>query len=62
MVEDQHLTTTMQILCVKKLQLLGYQQHTYTIIGTINKHLTNYLQHAFINNNHEYWSKYTHQD
>jgi hypothetical protein len=40
---DQHLTITMQILYVQKLQLLGYQQHTYAIIGTIHRYLTNYL-------------------
>jgi hypothetical protein len=40
---DQHLTTTMQILYVQKLQLLGYQQHTYTIIGTKHRYLTNCL-------------------
>jgi hypothetical protein len=49
---DQHLATTMQILYVQKLQLLGYQQHTYTIIRTIRRYLTNCLQHIFINNNH----------
>jgi hypothetical protein len=38
---DQYLTTTMQILYVQKLQLFGYQQHTYTIIGTIHKYLSN---------------------
>jgi hypothetical protein len=42
----------MQILHVQKLQLLGYQQHTYAIIGTIHRYLTNCLQHIFINNNH----------
>jgi hypothetical protein len=50
---NQHLSTTMQILYVQKLQSLGYQQHTYAIITTsIHRYLTNYLQHAFINNNH----------
>jgi len=49
---DQHLVVAMQILYVQKLQLLGYQQHTYTIIGTIHRYLTNCLQHTFINNNH----------
>jgi len=42
----------MQILYVKKLQLLGYQQHTYVIIGTIHRYLPNCFQHIFINNNH----------
>jgi hypothetical protein len=42
----------MQIFYVKKLLSLGYQQHTYTIITTINKHVTNCLQLVFINNNH----------
>ncbi len=32
--------------------MLGYQQHTHTIIGTIHKYWTNCLQHVFINNNH----------
>ncbi len=40
---DQHLIITMQILYVQKLQLLGYQQHTYTIIGTIHISLINRL-------------------
>jgi hypothetical protein len=40
---DQHLATTMQILYVQKLQLLGYQPHTYIIIRTIHRYLTNYL-------------------
>jgi hypothetical protein len=57
---NQHLTTTMQIFYVQELQLLGYQQHTYTSITTINKYLTNCLQHVFINNSNGYWSKYTH--
>jgi hypothetical protein len=42
----------MQILYVQKLQLLGYQQHTYAIIRTIHRYLTNYFQHIFINNIH----------
>jgi hypothetical protein len=42
----------MQIFYVQKLQSLGYQQHTYTIITIINRYLTNCLQHVFINNNH----------
>ncbi len=50
---DQHLSTTMQILYVQKLQSLKYKQHTYAIITTsIHRYLTNCLQHAFINNNH----------
>jgi hypothetical protein len=49
---NQHLTIAMQILYVKKLQLLGYQQHTYVIIGTIHRYLPNCFQHIFINNNH----------
>jgi hypothetical protein len=44
---DQHLIVVMQILYVKKLQLLRYQQHTYAIIGTIHRYLTNCLQHIF---------------
>jgi hypothetical protein len=42
----------MQILYVKKLQFLGYQQHTYAIIGTIHRYSNNCFQHIFINNNH----------
>jgi len=42
----------MEILYVQKLQLLGYQQHTYAIIGIIHRYLTNYFQHIFIHNNH----------
>jgi hypothetical protein len=49
---DQHLAIAMQILYLKKLQLLGYQQHTYVVIGTIHRYLPNCFQHIFINNNH----------
>jgi hypothetical protein len=42
----------MQILYVQKLQSLIYQQHTYAIMGTIHRSLTNCFQHIFINNNH----------
>jgi hypothetical protein len=53
---DAWMTNIWQSQCkyymFKKLQLLGYQQHTYTIIGTIHRYLTNCLQHVFINNNH----------
>ncbi len=40
---DQYLKAAMQILYVQKLQLLGYQQHTYAIIGIIHRYLTNCL-------------------
>jgi hypothetical protein len=30
---DQHLGSAMQTLFIKKLQSLGYEQHTYVIIG-----------------------------
>jgi hypothetical protein len=40
----------MQILYVQKLKLLGHQQHTYAIIGTIHRYLTNSTY--FQNNNH----------
>jgi hypothetical protein len=30
---DQHLESVMQILYVEKLQSLGYEQHTYAIVG-----------------------------
>jgi parallel beta-helix repeat protein len=40
---DQHLTIVMQILYVQKLQLLGYQQHTHTILRIIHRYLTNCL-------------------
>jgi hypothetical protein len=42
----------MQILYINKLQSIGYEQHTYTIMGTINKIVQNSFQHIFINNNH----------
>jgi hypothetical protein len=42
----------MQILYVQKLQSLIYQQHTYVVVGTIHRSLTNCFQHIFINNNH----------
>jgi len=38
---DQHLIVAMQILYVQNLQLLGYQEHTNTIIGTIHRCLFN---------------------
>ncbi len=34
---DQHLGKAMQILYKEKLQSLKYEQHTYTIMKTINK-------------------------
>jgi hypothetical protein len=46
------MTTTMQMLYIQKLELLRYQQHTYAIIGTINRYLFKCLQHFFINKNH----------
>jgi hypothetical protein len=49
---DQHLVVAMQILYVQKLQLLGYLQHTYAIIATIHRYVTNCLQHTFINSIH----------
>jgi hypothetical protein len=49
---DQHLKTTMQILYVEKLQSLGYEQHTYAIIGKKCTCVKKCLQHIFINNNH----------
>jgi hypothetical protein len=42
----------MQILYKNKLECIGYEQHTYVIIGIINKIIKNSLQHLFINNNH----------
>jgi len=47
LLNDQHSIVAMQILYVQKLKLLRHQQHTYAIIGTIQKYLTNYLQHIF---------------
>jgi hypothetical protein len=46
------MMVTMQMLYVQKLQPLGYQQHTYTMTGTIRKYLSKCIQHIFINNNH----------
>ncbi len=37
MLNDQRLGSTMQILHKDKLQSLKYEQHTYTIMGTIEK-------------------------
>jgi hypothetical protein len=58
------LAITMQVLYVQKLQLFGYQQHTYIDIiwiTTIHRYLPNYcLQHVFINNNHLDFSLNTH--
>jgi len=42
----------MQILYVEKLQSLGYEQHTYEIIGKKSMSIKKCLQHIFINNNH----------
>jgi hypothetical protein len=42
----------MQILYINKLQSIGYEQHTYAIMGVINKIVQNSHQHIFINNNH----------
>jgi hypothetical protein len=42
----------MHMLYVKKLQSLGYQQHTYAIIKTTHRYLNNCLQHVFINKTH----------
>ncbi len=49
---DQHLRSVMQILYVEKLQSLGYEQHTYAIIGKKCTCVKKYLQHIFINNDH----------
>jgi hypothetical protein len=46
---DQHMATTMQMLYVQTLESLRYQQHTYTIIGTIHRYLSKCVQHFFIN-------------
>jgi hypothetical protein len=42
----------MQILYVEKLQSLGYEQHTYAIIGKQCTCVKKILQHIFINNDH----------
>jgi len=42
----------MQILYINKLQSIGYEQHTYAIMGVINKIVQNFCQRIFINNNH----------
>jgi uncharacterized protein YneR len=52
LLSDQHLGTSMQILYKNELECIGYEQHTSTITGTINKIIKNSLQHLFINNNH----------
>jgi hypothetical protein len=49
---DQCLGSAMQILYVDKLQSLGYEQHTYAIIGKKCTCVKKCLQHIFINNNH----------
>jgi hypothetical protein len=43
---DQHLVVVMQIY-VQNLQLLGYQQHINTIIGTIHRYLINKLSSTY---------------
>ncbi len=43
----------MQILYINKLQSIGYEQHTYAIMGVINKIVQNFCQRIFINNNHQ---------
>jgi hypothetical protein len=52
MLNDQHLGMAMQILHKGKLQSLIYEQHTHTIMGTIDKIVRKSFQHVFINNNH----------
>ncbi len=42
----------MQILYVEKLQTLGYEQHTYAIIGKKCTRVKKGFQHIFINNDH----------
>jgi hypothetical protein len=42
----------MPILYVGKLQSLGYEQHTYAIIGKNCTCIKKCFQHIFINNNH----------
>jgi hypothetical protein len=49
---DQYLRSAMQILCVEKLQSLGYEQHTHAIIGKKCTCAKKCLQHIFINNDH----------
>ncbi len=49
---DQYLASAMQILYVEKLQLLGYEQHTYAIIGKKCTCVKKCLQHIFTNNDH----------
>lgn len=49
---DQHKVTMMQMLYVRKLQPLGYQQHKYIIMGIVHRYLSKCLQHVSINNNH----------
>jgi hypothetical protein len=49
---DQHRRMAMKILYINKLQSIGYEQHTYAIMGMINKIIQNSFQHIFINNNH----------
>jgi hypothetical protein len=48
----QYLGSPMQILYVEKLQSLGYEQHTYAIIGKKCTCIKKCLQHIFINNDH----------
>jgi len=40
------------MLNVQKLQPLGYQQHTYTMIGIVYKYLSKCIHRIFISNNH----------
>ncbi len=49
LLNDQHMAIAMQMLYVQKLEMLGYQQHTYIII---HRYLSKCSQHIFINNNH----------
>ncbi len=51
MLNNQHLGMAMQILHKDELQSLRYEQHTYTIMGTIDKIVRKSFQHVF-NNNH----------
>lgn len=49
---DQHMGVVMQMLYIIKLQSIKYEQHTYAIIGRINRIINKAPQHIFSNNNH----------
>ncbi len=56
---DQHMRATMQMLYINKLQSIKYE-HTYAIIGKINRIINIALNTFSVTIIIRYWLKYTH--